>query len=62
VATLLAGLTDYWEALVDLVERQVHGAQKEGQALTWEDARRIVFQTMAVMYEVDRALYGPSGE
>jgi hypothetical protein len=37
-------------------KRQEHGGQKEGRPLTWEDARRVVFQTLIVMYEIDRAL------
>jgi hypothetical protein len=39
-----------------LVQRQEHGAQKEVTPLTWEDARRVVFQTCVVMYEINRAL------
>jgi hypothetical protein len=47
---------DYWGTVSDLVQRQEHGAQKQGAELTWEDARRVVFQTAIVMYEVSRAL------
>jgi hypothetical protein len=39
----------------DLVQRQEHGAEKQGPELTWEDARRVVFQTAIAMYEVSRA-------
>lgn len=49
-------LITYWAAVNELVQRQEHGAQKEGDPLLWEDARRVVFQTLFVMYEVDRAL------
>jgi hypothetical protein len=38
------------------VQRQEHGAQKEGRPLVWEDGRRVVFQTAIVMFELDRAL------
>jgi hypothetical protein len=51
-------LVAYWGTVSDLAQRQEHGAQREGRALTWEDARRVVFQTMCVMYEIDRALNG----
>jgi hypothetical protein len=43
-------MVDYWNALVDLHQRQEHGAQRQGQPLTWEDGRRVVFQTILVMY------------
>lgn len=52
----LDALVSYWGTVSDLVQRQEHGAQRESRAVTWEDARRVVFQTMCVMYEVDRAL------
>jgi hypothetical protein len=52
---LLNGLFAYWRSAVDLVQRQEHGAQKEGERLSWEDGRRVVFQTANVMVEVDRA-------
>jgi hypothetical protein len=54
----LEALVAYWGTVSDLAQRQEHGAQREGRALTWEDARRVVFQTMCVMYEIDRALNG----
>lgn len=52
----LKALVSYWEKVNLLVQRQEHEAQKEGEKLVWEDARRVVFQTLVVMYEVDRAL------
>lgn len=48
----LERLGDYEEALLDLIQRQEHGAQKEGKSLTWHDARRVVFHTMSVMIEL----------
>lgn len=53
---LLDVLIEYWRSVAALVERQEHGALKEGESLTWEDARRVVFQTAIVMFEVARAL------
>lgn len=53
---LYDALLVYWGTLSDLVQRQEHGAQKEGQQLIWEDGRRVVFQTAVVMFEVDRVL------
>ncbi len=52
----LDALLVYWGTLGDLVQRQEHGAQKEGQSLEWADARRVVFQTAMVMFEIDHAV------
>lgn len=49
-------LVDYWHSVSKLVQRQEHGSQREKSNLTWEDTRRVVFQTLIVMYEVDRSL------
>ncbi len=54
--TFLTALLSYWRAVTDLAQRQEHGGQREGVALTSEDARRVVFQTAIVMYEVDRSM------
>ncbi len=56
VKPFLEALVVYWGTLSDLVQRQEHGAQKEGESLTWEDARRVVFQTVNVMVELDRTV------
>lgn len=56
VRPFLEALYSYWDVLSDLVQRQEHGAQKEGEPLNWEDARRVVFQTANVMFEFHRAL------
>jgi hypothetical protein len=55
-AALLDAFVSYWRAVSGLVQRQEHGAQKEGRPLVWEDGRRVVFQTAVVMFEIDRAL------
>ncbi len=52
----LDALFGYWRAVNSIVQRQEHGAQKEGEALTWEDGRRVIFYTIAVMTELDRSL------
>ena len=57
-ADFLAALISYWGTVSDLVQRAEHAAAKEGTPLEWEDARRIVFQSFLIMYEVDRALFG----
>lgn len=49
-------LLAYWGTVSDLVQRQEHGALKEGESLQWDDARRVVFQTMNVMYEVSQEM------
>jgi hypothetical protein len=53
---LLDALLVYWGTTSDLVQRQEHGAQKEGKQLVWEDGRRVVFHTAIVMFEIDQAL------
>jgi hypothetical protein len=55
-AALLDALVAYWRAVSGLVQRQEHGAQKEGRPLVWEDGRQVVFHTAIVMFEIDRAL------
>jgi hypothetical protein len=52
----LSALIAYWGAVSDLVQRQEHGALKEGEPLTWEDARCVVFQTCVVMFEISRGI------
>lgn len=56
VEEFLQSLLAYWGTLIDLVQRQEHGATKEGEPLTWEDAQRVVFHTAVVMWEIDRSL------
>lgn len=56
VRAQLDALVVYWGTVSDLVQRQEHGATKEGDRLTVEDGRRIVFQTMNVFYELHRSL------
>ncbi len=52
----LSALVAYWGTVSDLVQRQEHGGQKEGEPLTWDDARLVVFQTCLVMFEVSSCL------
>jgi hypothetical protein len=56
VQPFLDALLAYWGTLSDLVQRQEHGALREGEDLTFEDARRVVFHTAVVMFELDRSL------
>jgi Phage integrase family len=56
VRAQLEALVGYWGTVSDLAHRQEHGAARDGEALLAEDARRLVFHTMLVMYELDRAL------
>jgi hypothetical protein len=51
--TIIA-LLEYWSTILDLGQRQEHGGQKEGEALTWEDGRRLVVLTLLAMLEIDR--------
>jgi hypothetical protein len=50
-AAHLRALGDYSEATLGLIQRQEHGGQKEGHALTWQDARRVVLHSAVVMCE-----------
>lgn len=52
----LEGLLGWWDKLNDLVQRQEHGAQREGEGVTWEDGRAVVFGTGLAMYEIDRTI------
>jgi hypothetical protein len=49
---LFNALFGYWRVTIELIQRQEHGGQKEGEPLEWEDGRRAVFQTAVVMTEV----------
>lgn len=53
---VLDAMCNYWDAVSDLIVRQEHGATREAASLDWEDARAVVFQTLTVMYELDRSL------
>ena len=53
----LEALLNYWGTISDLSQRQEHGSQRESaETLNWEDGRRLVFQSLNVMYEVARAV------
>jgi hypothetical protein len=51
---MLEALVAYWGTVSDLAQRQEHASSRKGEPLEWEDARRLVFQTLVVMYEVAR--------
>jgi hypothetical protein len=55
-AAFLDELISYWGIVSDLVQRQEHGAQREEIPLVWEDARRVVFQSCVLMFEVARTI------
>jgi hypothetical protein len=52
----LNALLAYWRAVSDLAQRQEHAGLRESEPPTDEDGRRLLFQTLLVMYEVDRAI------
>ena len=52
----LDALFVYWGTLIDLIQRQEHGSQKENEELVWEDGRRVVFQTANVLFEIDKSI------
>lgn len=49
-------LIDYWDKLIELIQRQEHGSIREKSVLIWEDGRRIVFHTAILMFEIDRII------
>jgi hypothetical protein len=53
---VLDALIRYWDKVSNLIQRQEHGGQRSKQALLWEDGRRAVFQTLVLIFEVDRSL------
>lgn len=53
-SAFLEALLAYWGTVSDLAQRQEHGEAKKGDDLVWEDARRIVFQSFLVMYEIGK--------
>jgi len=52
----LEALVEYWESINDLIQRQEHGAKKEGKQLVWIDSRRVVFQLAILMFEIESTL------
>jgi hypothetical protein len=52
----LDALLNYWGALSDLVQKQEHDSQREGGTLKIEDARRIIFHSAIIMYEIDKTI------
>ncbi len=56
IYNFLYALIPYWGTVSDLAQRQEHGSEREGGQLTWEDARRLVFQTLVLFIEIDRAI------
>jgi hypothetical protein len=55
-AAFLDGLIVFWGTVVDLAQRQQHGFSKQGEPLDADDARRAVFYTGVVMYEISRSV------
>ena len=58
-SAFVAALFDYWREVVDLIQRQAKAAEHEGEALTADDARRVVLHTAVVMREIDGLLPAP---
>jgi len=54
VRKYLRSLFEYWKAVGGLIQKQEHRAEKEREQLTWEDTRRVVFQTVNVMGELHK--------
>lgn len=52
-------LITYWRAVSDLVQALEHSGLRESTQPSWEDARRVIFQSAIVMYEVASVLPKP---
>ena len=52
----LEALLAYWGTVSDLVQRQEHGGQRDGELLKWRDGRRVVLQVALLMFEIDEAV------
>ena len=48
---------DYWHGVSNLAQRQEHAASRDRAPLSEDDARRVIFQTLNVMVEIDRELH-----
>lgn len=55
----LGNLVRYWYSLNQLIQRQEHEAVREAESLMWEDARRVVFVTAFLLFEIHRATTRP---
>jgi hypothetical protein len=53
---MLNALVAYCGTISDLAQRQEHTGTPAGERLKWEDARRLVSQTLVVIYEIDRVV------
>lgn len=60
VKTFALALAGYWDAVVDLAQRQEHANLKEDCGLAWEDSRRLVFHTIVAMTDLDRIVESSS--
>ncbi|MFA6980774.1 MAG: hypothetical protein WC209_15740 [Ignavibacteriaceae bacterium] len=56
VLKFLTAYNDYWYNLIDIIQRQEHSGLKEGEKLGFEDARRVVFHTAILFYEINKII------
>ncbi len=47
---------DYWKAVSTLAQRQEHGAARDGEPLSWEDSRRLLYLAQSLVFEIDRVV------
>jgi hypothetical protein len=55
-AAYCEALLAYAGSIIDLVQRQEHGGAREQESIGFDDSRRVVFQTLVVLYELSMAL------
>ncbi|MCX6170161.1 MAG: hypothetical protein NTX65_12520 [Ignavibacteriales bacterium] len=56
IPKFLTAIEDYWNNLIDIIQRQEHSGLKDGEELGFEDARRVVFHTGILLYEISRTI------
>jgi hypothetical protein len=54
-SAFLEALIVYWGTVSDLAQRLEHAASHQGHPIVLDDARRVVFQTALVFFELDKA-------
>jgi hypothetical protein len=52
----LKSLLDYLLGVSGIIQRVTHAAEKQGEPINWNDARRVVTQTLILIYELDNLL------
>jgi hypothetical protein len=55
-----SAVAESWQSTSKLVQRLVHGAERQDRPLRWEDARRAVFLVVSAMVQIDWIVGDPA--